>query len=89
VNPAHFFNLQRPMGTLSVSSCGRYWWWQQQRWQFFSKALVIVGLLVLLPLTRRTETNKEVRHWLWIWWFQLPQAQQFKLRRQLQQLSDY
>ena len=73
------------MGALSVSACGRYWWWQQ-RWQLFSKALVVGGLVVLLPLVRKTKSRREVRHWLWIWWFQLPLAQQLKLRRQLQQL---
>ncbi|MDV6315350.1 hypothetical protein [Idiomarina sp. HP20-50] len=87
MNPEIFFRLQRPKGTLSVSGCGRYWWWQQQRWQFFNKALVVRSIVVLLPLTRQTENGREKRHWLWVWWFQLPLAQQLKLRRQLQQTS--
>ncbi|WP_244213097.1 hypothetical protein [Idiomarina ramblicola] len=75
------------MATLSVSACGRYWWWQQYRWRFFSKALVISGLVVLLPLARKAEDGREKRYWLWIWWFQLSSAQQLKLRRQLQLLA--
>jgi len=87
VSPDSYFRLQRPMRILSVSACGRYWWWQTQRCQLFSKALVISGVLVLLPLTHKTETGRAKRRWLWIWWFQLSKAQQLKLRRQLQQIS--
>jgi hypothetical protein len=45
-------------------------------------------MLVLLPLAYKTEKGQEKRHWLRVWWFQLSKAQQIKLRRQLQQLSE-
>ncbi|MCK7460130.1 hypothetical protein [Idiomarina aminovorans] len=75
------------MAKLSVSVCGHYWWWQDQSCQLFSKALVVGRLLVLLPLTYKTEMGRQKRRWLWIWWFQLSTAQQIKLRRQLQQMA--
>ncbi|WP_417440539.1 hypothetical protein [Idiomarina sp.] len=86
--PDSYFRLQRPMRVLSVSACGRYWWWQSERCQLFSKALVVGGMLVLLPLAYKTEKGQEKRRWLRVWWFQLSKAQQIKLRRQLQQLSE-
>ncbi|RUO77359.1 hypothetical protein [Idiomarina seosinensis] len=75
----HRFRPAHPHKLLSISDDGEQWLLNEQQLQLCGKALVLWRWAVIVPLA--AEPLRQ-RHWLWLWWFQLP-AQELALIRLL------